>query len=134
MSTPNEGDWLMMMRDWGQQVYQSSPFPYLCQTTEWLPMHEYTALGLAGRYDEAAKVSEQLASLRPIYVKYMRDKWEDENLIPIAYIKAWSELMGMAAGPVRPGLPQLTAGEKHTLRGELESAGLLNRVQTAKAA
>jgi hypothetical protein len=57
-----------------------------------------------------------------------------QNLIPIAHIKAWSELMGMAGGPVRPGLPQLTAEEKQTLRAELEGAGLLNRVQTAKAA
>jgi 4-hydroxy-tetrahydrodipicolinate synthase len=134
MSSPNETEWLRMMREYGQQVYQSSPFPYLCQTTDWLPMHDYTVLGLSGRYDEAAAVSRQLGSLRPIYSKYMRDKWANENLIPIAHVKAWSELMGMAAGPVRPGLPQLTAEEKSTLRIELEGAGLLNRVQTAKAA
>ena len=84
----------------------------------------YTALGLAGRYEDAAKVSKQLESLRPIYLKYMRDKWVNENLIPIVYVKAWSELMGMAAGPVRPGLPQLTAAEKQTLRAEVEGAGL----------
>ncbi|MGZ8268873.1 MAG: dihydrodipicolinate synthase family protein [Burkholderiales bacterium] len=134
MGNPSESEWLMMMRDYGQQVYQSSPVPYLCQTPGWLPMHEYTELALKGHFDEAAQASKQLDTLRPIVSKYLRDKWVNQNLIPIAYIKAWSELMGMAAGPVRPGLPQLTDQEKQTLRADLEGVGLLNRVQTAKAA
>ena len=64
----------------------------------------------------------------------MRSKWVDDKTIPIAYIKAWCELMGMAGGPVRPGLPQITEKERQEMRVELESAGLLNRVPTAKAA
>ncbi len=134
MSNPNENDWLTMMRDYGQKVYQSSPVPYLCQTADWLPMREYTELGLQGRFDEAAKIAQQMQPLRPIYSKYMRSKWVDDKTIPIAYIKAWCELMGMAGGPVRPGLPQITEKERQEMRVELEGAGLLNRVPTAKAA
>jgi hypothetical protein len=42
--------------------------------------------------------------------------------------------MGMAGGPARPGLPQITEKERQVLRAELEAAGLLERVLTAKAA
>ena len=48
--------------------------------------------------------------------------------------KAWCELMGMAGGPVRPGLPQITEKERQALRSELEQTGLLARIPTARAA
>jgi dihydrodipicolinate synthase/N-acetylneuraminate lyase len=48
-----------------------------------------------------------------------------EQLIPIAYLKAWTEMMGLAAGPVRAPLLQITAEEKAALRADLESCGLL---------
>ena len=134
MSNPNEAEWLMMMRDHGQRVFQSSPTPYLCQTATWLPMREYTELGLQGRFDDAAKIAQTMQPLREIQAKWLRAKWVNEQVIPIAYIKAWSEMMGLAGGPVRPGLPQITEAERRTMRAEIEAAGLLSRVPVAKAA
>jgi dihydrodipicolinate synthase/N-acetylneuraminate lyase len=64
----------------------------------------------------------------------MRAKRVDQNLIPIAYIKAWSEMLGMAGGPVRPGLPQITETERAELRQALERTGLLRSAPIAKAA
>ncbi len=135
MSNPSEGNWLMMMRDYGQRVHQSSPAPYLMQTPTWMPMHDYTELGLQGKFQEAEKISNQLQQLREVLSKYLRAKWNDnERLIPIAYIKAWSELMGMAGGPVRPGLPQITVKERQELRADVERTGLLAHIPAAKAA
>ena len=42
--------------------------------------------------------------------------------------------MGMAGGPVHPGLPQITAEERAELRADLERAGILARLRPAKAA
>lgn len=134
MSENTEGLWLKMMRDYGQRVFQSSAAPYLLQTSGSTPMHDYTELGLAGRFAEAEKIAVPLQPLREVSIKWIRKKWVKEKLIPISYIKAWSELLGMAAGPVRPGLPQITSEERAELRRDVESTGLLNLRRTAQAA
>ncbi len=134
MSEPTEALWLTMMRDFGQKVLQSVPVPFLFQTPSWLPMREYTELGLQGRFEEAAVISTKMQPLREVQNRWLRSRWVNEKLLPIAYIKAWSEMMGMAGGPVRPGLPQITEKERQGLRAELEQTGILARVQAAKAA
>ena len=134
MSEPSEGNWLKMMRDYGQKVFQSSPAPYLMQTPTSLLMREYTELGLQGNFAEAEKVAAQLQPLREVMFKWMRSPWVNDKLIPIANIKAWCELMGMTGGPVRPGLPQITEAERKELRSDVERTGLLTRVPVAKAA
>ena len=134
MSEPTEGQWLKMMRDYGQKVFQSSPAPYLMQTPGWLQIRDYTELGLQGRFDEAEKISSPLQPMRELMFKWLRSNWVDRKLVPIAFIKAWSEMLGMAGGPVRPGLPQITDKERHELRADLERSGLLARAQKAKAA
>ncbi len=134
MSKAVEPEWLMLMRDYGQKVYMSSPMPYLFQTATWRPMRDYTELGLAGRFEEAETIAKQLQPLRESHEKWLRPHWESRRVIAIAYLKAWSELLGMAAGPVRPGLPQITAKERQEMRIDLERTGLLARIPTAKAA
>jgi dihydrodipicolinate synthase/N-acetylneuraminate lyase len=67
----------------------------------------------------------------------MRDPWLKHKIIPIAYLKAWSEMLGLAAGPVRPPLLQITDAERQAVRDDLERTGLLARVsevQQARAA
>jgi len=134
LSHPNESFLLEMIRDYGQQVYQSSQTPYLFQTAAWRPLHEYVELALKKRYDEAAKVSAELAPLRKLHTKWYRSPWGERKVIPCAYVKAWSEMMGMAGGPVRPGLPQITEAERAELRADLEGTGILARIPAAKAA
>lgn len=131
MSQPSEADWLMLMRDHGQRVHMSSPTPYLYQTPAWLPMREYTELGLQGRFDGAAAIAQELQPLRALHDRWLRARWLDERIIPIAYLKAWSELLGMAGGPVRPPLLPVTDAERDALRADLEGAGLLGRLPAA---
>ena len=91
-------------------------------------MHEYSELGLAGRFDEAQKVRDSFALLREVHEKWMREPWLKHQIIPIAYLKAWTEMLGLAAGPVRAPLLQITDEERATLRADLERCGLLARV------
>lgn len=131
MSEPTESQWLKLMRDYGQKVFQSSPAPYLMQVPGSLPMRDYTELGLQGRFEEAERISGPLQPLRELMFKWMRSCWVNRKLVPIATIKAWSEMLGMAGGPVRPGLPQITEAERQELRADLERTGLLARAKAA---
>ncbi len=97
-------------------------------------MREYTELGLQGRFEEAAVISTKMQPLREVQNRWPRSRWVNEKLLPIAYIKAWSEMMGMAGGPVRPGLPQISQTERLALRSDIERTGLSGRVPTTKAA
>jgi 4-hydroxy-tetrahydrodipicolinate synthase len=133
MSQPDEVSWLMLMRDHGQRVHQSSPTPYLYQTAESRPMHDYTELALAGRFAEAEPISQSLAPLRALHDKWLRGRWLNEKIIPIAYLKAWSEMLGLAGGPVRPPLLPISPAERERLHAELAQTGLL-RLRTPIAA
>jgi 4-hydroxy-tetrahydrodipicolinate synthase len=125
LSHPSERAWLGLMRDHGQRSYMSSATPYLFQTATDRRLREYTELGLAGRFAEAEAVAATLEPLRALLDRWVTRRWRDERVIPIAYIKLWSELLGMAAGPVRPPLRPVTPEERAALRADLERVGLL---------
>src|SRR5262245_54543977 len=134
LSSPSESDWLMLMRDHGQLVHQSSASPYLLQTAARQPMRDYTELGLNGRFDEAAAISATLAPARETQRRWLHDRWHHDRIIPIAAIKAWSECLDMAGGPVRPPLPALSAQERAALRRDLEEIGLVSEPRAAAPA
>jgi 4-hydroxy-tetrahydrodipicolinate synthase len=126
LSDPSEPDWLELMREEGQQVFMSSPQPYLYQTAAWQPMREYTELGLTGDFERATVARALLDPLRPVYDRWMERPWRERRIVPIAYLKAWATLMGMPAGPVRPPLVPLEEREGEELQADLEAAGLLS--------
>jgi 4-hydroxy-tetrahydrodipicolinate synthase len=125
ISHPSERAWLRLMRDYGQRVHMSSATPFMLQTAGDHRLREYTELGLAGRYDEAEQVSAQLEAARDVQEWWMSRRWREGRVIPIAYLKAWTELLGLAAGPVRLPLRQVTTEERAALRADLERVGLL---------
>ncbi len=129
ISSPSEANLLMHIREFGMQVYQSSQTPYLFQTPSWRPLREYSDYAWAGKFSEAAEAHKALAPLRPLHQKWYYDQWTNHKVVPVAYVKAWSEFMGMAGGPVRPGLPQITDTERAELRIDLERTGILDRVE-----
>jgi len=125
MSSPNEADFLMMIRDHDQKVHQSSASPYLIQTGERLPMRAYANLALQGRFDEAAVISKTLDPVRAVNHRWIMGRWRETGILPIAAIKAWSEELGMAAGPVRTPLLQMSDLERQTLRNEIAGVDIL---------
>jgi 4-hydroxy-tetrahydrodipicolinate synthase len=134
MSSPNEADFLMMMRDHGQRVHQSSASPYLIQIADRLEMRQYTDLALDGRFDEAAEISERLDALREISHRWIMGRWRETGVIPIAAIKTWSEMLGMAAGPVRTPLLQMSNRDREQMRSELEATGIISGESVAAVA
>jgi 4-hydroxy-tetrahydrodipicolinate synthase len=122
---PSETAWLSNMRNHGQRVFMSSAAPFLYQTPAWRPMREYTQLALAGDFDKAAEVAATLAPIRTLAEKWLHGKWARDRVNPVPYIKAWAGLLGMAGGPVRPPLPQLTAGEQRELAADLAAVGIV---------
>lgn len=125
LSSPAESNFLMMIREHGQRVHQSSAAPYLLQTRGSLPIHDYAELALAGKFDEAEKISDRLIPARAVAHEWIMEPFLKYNLLQIGAIKKWAELLGMPGGPVRPPLPQFTAQQAMQLKAALAKVGLL---------
>ncbi|HEY8694903.1 MAG TPA: dihydrodipicolinate synthase family protein [Chloroflexota bacterium] len=125
LSHPSEGLWLRLMRDYGQQVHNSSATPFAFQTATSQPLREYTELGLAGKFEQAERRSADMDPIRQLWHKWQSQPWDERRIVPIAYLKYWCELLGMAGGPVREPLQQLTDAERAEIRADLERVGLL---------
>lgn len=134
LSSPSETDFLMMMRDHGQRVHQSSAAPYLLQTAAAQPIRRYAELALAGRFEEAQRISDTLKPARAVARRWLVEPFHQRKLLPIAAIKAWSEVLGMAGGPVRTPLLQLTAAERAQLTADVEGVGFLEGASARTAA
>jgi 4-hydroxy-tetrahydrodipicolinate synthase len=125
LSHPSERAWLSLMRDHGQRAYMSSATPFLFQTATENRLREYTELGLAGRFAEAERIAAELEPYRQLQERWLARWWREQRVIPIAYLKAWTELLGLAAGPVRLPLREIRSGEREAMRADLERVGLL---------
>jgi 4-hydroxy-tetrahydrodipicolinate synthase len=123
VSDPNEDNWLVNHVYNDQQVFLASPSPHLFQWKNHHPMIDYTKAAQAGDLERAKRISQQLDPLRRVARKWIWKPWASGSL-PIARLKYWQRLMGLAGGFVRPPLLEMTEAEKHELRNELEAAGL----------
>jgi 4-hydroxy-tetrahydrodipicolinate synthase len=121
----SERRWLDLHAEHGFQALMSTPALALYQRPGELPIVEYTRLADSGDLDGARKLSERLGRARDAFDRWMRAPWLERNVIPIAQLKAWLELLGLPQGPVRPPLVALTRDEELALRRDLEAAGLL---------
>jgi 4-hydroxy-tetrahydrodipicolinate synthase len=128
LSSPSETDFLMMMRDHGQKVHQSSAAPFLIQTPKWQPIKTYAGLALSGDFKGAAEVSATLNDIRKVQHRWIMGPYRETNILPIAPINAWTELLGMAGGPVRTPLQQFSDADRARMRQDLEASGLLARL------
>jgi 4-hydroxy-tetrahydrodipicolinate synthase len=131
MSHPSEELWLRLMREFGQQVHNSSATPFAFQRPDFQPLREYTDLGLAGRFAEAEERSHALDPIRQVWDKWQSRIWQERHIIPIAYLKYWCELLGLAGGPAREPLANLTDAERAEMRADLERVGLLGKMAAA---
>lgn len=122
----NEGMWLENVRDHGQTVYMSSAVPFLFQTKSSQPMREYTELALAGEFDKAAAVAATMQPLRELGSKWLHGQWLRDRTLPIPFVKAWAELLGMSGGKPRVPLLELTSAQRAELEADLMQVGLLD--------
>ncbi len=134
LSHPSETELLDLMRNHGMKVHMSSAAPFLMQVGGYRPMRDYAELALKGKFEEAQTVRDAIQPLREVHEKWMREPWLKRKVIPIAHLKAWAEMIGLAAGPVRPPLLPLTAGERAEMHADLSRVGLLARLGGAAKA
>lgn len=121
---PSESRWLENIVQHGDQVFMSSPDPYLLQTPERPRMHEYTRLAMAGEREAARTLWREMEPVRRVADRWMNAKWAAPS-VPIAAIKYWSELLGFTGGAPRAPVRPLSEGDKRALREDLVGAGLL---------
>jgi 4-hydroxy-tetrahydrodipicolinate synthase len=125
ISDPNEANLFMLMAHFGFRLYTSSPVPYLCQKPGYTPVRDYMKLVEQGKLVEASKLSYSIEPLRNLMRRWFEAPWMQRGELPIAYVKVWSEFMGMAGGAVRAPLSQVSEEERQALRGDLEELGLV---------
>ncbi|MGE5524013.1 MAG: dihydrodipicolinate synthase family protein [Rhodospirillaceae bacterium] len=128
LSHPSETEFLHLMRSHGMKVHMSSAAPFLMQVAGFTPMRDYAELALQGKFDAAQAIRDGIQPLREVHEQWLREPWLKRKIIPIAHLKCWAQLIGLAAGPVRPPLLQLTAAERDALRADLTRVGLLGRL------
>ena len=51
---------------------------------------------------------------------------------PLPFIKYWMELNGMAAGPVRPPMHNMTQEQKDAFKARLEASGWMEKLFPAR--
>jgi 4-hydroxy-tetrahydrodipicolinate synthase len=126
VADPDERHWLMLLSEFGFRLYTSSPGPYLLQQPGHTPIKDYTALALRGEVAEAATLAYSLEAARNVYDKWLHRPWVTRRVMPIAYLKAWAEAIGMTGGPVRTPLVAVTDDERQELHADLDRVGLLS--------
>jgi 4-hydroxy-tetrahydrodipicolinate synthase len=121
----SERHWLELHTEHGFQALMSTPALALYQRPGDLPIVEYTRLADSGDLEGARVLSDRLAPVRDAFDRWMRRPWLERQVVPIAQLKAWLGLMGLAQGPVRPPLVPLTREVELALGRDLDAAGLL---------
>ena len=94
----SERHWLDLHTEHGFQALMSTPALALFQRPGDLPIVEYTRLADAGDIDAARALGERLGPARKAFDRWMRRPWLEQNVMPIAQLKAWLGLMRTAAG------------------------------------
>jgi len=101
----------------------ANPEPYLYQPGPDLPVLAERTAARAGDWEEAHRVRQTLAPLRPIYDRWVMGQL-DRHRSPVPGLKHWAARIGLAAGPTRFPLRPLAAAEARQLDAALEAAGI----------
>lgn len=123
VSDPNEDNWLVNCAYHRQQVFLASPSPHLVQWKGHMPLRDYTEAAQAGDLDEARRIAATIEPLREAARKWIWKPWAAGNL-PMAALKHWQKLMGLAGGHVRAPLIEMTEEDKKALETDLRAAGM----------
>jgi 4-hydroxy-tetrahydrodipicolinate synthase len=129
ISTAVEDHLLTMTLQFGQQILLGSTSVFLMQSPYCQPVQEYFDLARAGKAADASKKYYELAPLREVWKGIYESLWNKKGALhPLPAIKYWMELNGMAAGPVRPPMHNLTNEQKADFRERLRASGWMERL------
>jgi 4-hydroxy-tetrahydrodipicolinate synthase len=118
-SMPREEEILPLMMYAGQHVQLGTSAVFLLQTPDWQPVRQYYELAMQGRFEEAFRVWSALGPLRNFWSEMHTSLWGADPEHPIAKAKAWSEVMGMRGGPMRPPLESMESRAKERFQAAI---------------
>jgi len=121
VTDPYESNWLPNLLRFGTHGLYADPEPYLFQTGENRPIADCFDAVRTGDLAEAVRRYRRLEPLRRVYGRWIAEPLR-HGLAPNAALKRWCARMGLAAGPVRPPLRQLTSADAGRLDAELAAA------------
>jgi 4-hydroxy-tetrahydrodipicolinate synthase len=117
LSDAHEASTLSRMRD-GQQVFMSSPAPYLMQGPHDTPMVDYMTAAERGDWEKAEAISAALQPRRDLYERFLSAE-HSRGTIAVPLIKSWASLLGLSAGPVRAPSVDMPDADVVTLKTDL---------------
>jgi len=124
LSYPFEEQLLEMTIQHGQQVLMGSTSVYLMQSPERQPIVDYLRLAQQGDMTGAAIIREELMPLREVWANIYAVLWNEKKAAhPMALIKYWMDILGMAGGPMGPPMQQPDEATKGAFRERLDAAG-----------
>lgn len=127
ISEPNERYWAYDAALFGGQVLYGELS--LLLYGKWRPeLRAYSDLALAGDLAGALPLAAKLDSVRQIYDEVLigRIAATGSYVAAMPYIKAWFEMLGLRAGPVRPPVTaRLSGSEREQLAQNLTDAGVI---------
>ena len=121
ISTPDEWIyWKAKELGFHQQVMFANTSDWRFDTPECNYYVQFIEKASRGELDDPLyeRHLRRLTELSDTWWTRIQDKYN--GTLPVSMVKYWGELMGMAGGPVRPPLMNLTAEEKAQLQRELE--------------
>jgi 4-hydroxy-tetrahydrodipicolinate synthase len=127
VSEPNERYWAYDAAQFGGRMLYGELSLLLygkCRDT----LHEYSGFALDGELEKALPLSERLNPVREVYddVLIGRIAATGSYVAAMPYLKAWFELLGLKAGPMRPPVStSVSPQERERLAERLSAAGVL---------
>ena len=88
-----------------------------------MPLRDYTKAAREGNLQEAIRIAATIEPFREVARKWIWKPWAAGNL-PMATLKHWQKLMGLAGGRVRAPLLEMSEENKNALEADLIAAGM----------
>ena len=125
VSDPIETHWLNDIRHGGQVMYGA--FNHILYGKRRGELEEYTALARAGQWEQAFQVYSALTPVRELLDDVMFGPLSGNftYATTLGNIKAWYDAMGLAAGPLRSPMRQVTPEKREWLTAKMQEYGVI---------
>lgn len=125
VSDPIETHWFNDLRHGGQVMYGA--FNHILYGKKRTLLEEYTELARTGQWDAAFAKYNELKPVRDLLDEVMFGPLSGNftYATTLGNIKAWYEGMGLAAGPLRSPMRQVTPEKREWLHGRLKEVGVV---------
>lgn len=125
VSDPIETHWFNDIRHGGQVMYGA--FHHILYGKKRVLLEEYTALARAGKWDQAFAIYTELGPVRELLDEVMLGPLAGNftYATTLGNVKAWYDAMGLAAGPLRSPMRQVSPEKREWLVGKMQELGII---------